>query len=135
MRGNLDLRRESFVLGFERTKIEALDRWHAKLVDRGEVEEIKETAAKEQRENKQSKKREEKAAEYRGRRDTILRIARERGHVTQPGAAIEIGCSSSALRPLFQGLVQDGVLRDAKKRGYVLADSERQIDMEDRHVR
>jgi RecA-family ATPase len=129
MRGNLDLRRDSFVLGFERSK-NTFDRYRAKLVDRGDIEVIKEEASKQRKEAKKSKAREEKAAEYRERREVILKLARERGAVSQASAALELGIGSPrTLADIFKGLVQEGVLRDAKKRGYMLADAEPQADL------
>lgn len=130
MRGNLDLRRDSFVLGFERFKLEAIDRWQARLVDRGNVDEVKEKANEERREKKKELKRRDKQAEYRERRELILRLARERGSVSQAAAALELGLGSPrTLAAVFEGLVREGVLREAKKRGYVLADAEPQPDL------
>jgi hypothetical protein len=120
MRGNLDLRRESFVLGFERKEL--LGRWHAKLSDLGEVEQVKDDAAKSKREAAKAKKREEHGAEMRRRRDLALSIVHKRGSVSQAVLALELGVSPRTLAPLFEQLTSgpDAPLEPAGKKGYVL---------------
>jgi hypothetical protein len=54
MRGNLDLRREDFVLGFERTQI--VNRWTAKLSHRGETEAVHDEIAAKRREKQAERK-------------------------------------------------------------------------------
>jgi very-short-patch-repair endonuclease len=79
-------------------------------------------ASPRRRDARREKKREENANEYRARRDAVLRLSREQDYVTLARAAIEIGCSPSALRPLFRGLVLDGLLVDVVGGRYYDAD-------------
>ncbi|HWU90530.1 MAG TPA: AAA family ATPase [Kofleriaceae bacterium] len=125
MRGNLDLRCESFMLGFERK--EMLGRWHARLTDRGEIEEVKEEVRKDVRAAKEAKKRDELAAENERRRNMALQIARTEGFVTQKKLAEAFGLRSPrAVADVLEQLVRSGVFRDAGKRGYEFADADRQ---------
>jgi replicative DNA helicase/biotin operon repressor len=126
MRGNLDLRRESFTLGFER--VELLGKWRAKLEDRGEVDDVKSEVRKDLKTAKETRKREEFAAEIERRRSLALEIARaNKGYVS--GAQLAAACGHSSSRtvaPVLTGLVQSGVLVGAGTRGYMLADADRQ---------
>lgn len=123
MRGNIDLTRETFVLGFERWKSEEWgQRWCAQLKDRGDAEQLKEAAKKQRREKKANEKKADRAAEYTKRRDKVLEIVNQRGSVTLGAAAISFGLSPNSMKPVFQALVADRILKEAGKRGYVLAD-------------
>lgn len=121
MRGNLDLRSDSFVLGFERKQL--LDRWQTKLIDRGEVGDVKRDVAKARKEEKQRSKAEEAAAEFNHRRQLALTICHRKGHVSAHDLATELGLKSStseAISIVFRSLEQEGVLRRAARRGYEL---------------
>lgn len=118
MRGNLDLRCDSFVLGFERKHL--LDRWQARLVDRGEIAVAKENAAKQRKETKEKKKREDAMAEVQRREDIAIAIAKKEGCVSQFRLAKELGLSSRTMQPTFNELVKAGLLQPAGRRGYEL---------------
>lgn len=128
MRGNLDLETESFVLGFQRQRL--LDRWHARLVDRGPIEQIKNEVEKAKKDSKVEKKKADAKAKYEERRNRAIVIASSEGFVSQERVAREFGLSSpGSVRGLFQELVQAGVMRSAGKKGYELADKDRQEDL------
>jgi hypothetical protein len=120
MRGNLDLRRSGFVMGFERTQL--LDRWRAKLSDRGEIDSVKQDVRAQQRDLKDKKKREAAVAETARRRELALHLAKTRGHVSGAMFAQELGLASSRGKPaeLLQQMAIEGVLRADRYKGYVL---------------
>lgn len=120
MRGNLDLRREGFIMGFERDQM--LGKWRAKLVDKGEIGTVKQDLKKQRAERKESEKRETAAIEARRRRDRAIELARA-GGVSQGKLADALGLASArTVSGLLNSLVQDGILRADRSRGYVLAD-------------
>ncbi len=128
MRGNLDLRRESFALAFERK--EQLGKWKASLLDRGDIGEVKEAASKDRKIAKETKKKDDLLAEQTRRRDRAVMIARVEGSVTQRRLADDFGMSSErSLASIFAGLVGSGVFVSAGRRGYELADANRQGDL------
>lgn len=120
MRGNLDLRCDSFVLGFERKQL--LDRWQTKLLDRGEVGEVKRDVAKARKEEKQRAKAEQAAHEYNRRRTLALDICNRTGHVSGTTLAAALGLSSSRgyVAATLDSMVRDGVLRKAGRLGFEL---------------
>jgi len=128
MRGNLDLQRESFVLGFERYRDG--DRWLARLTYRGEVADVKEVVSKQKKNDKQEKKRIALLEQTDQRRSRALLIVNTDGSISQRRLADEFGLASEgSVAPILNGLVGSGVLRRDKHRGYVLADSPRQISL------
>lgn len=125
MRGNLDLRRESFTLGFERKEL--LGKTHAWLSDRGDISTVRDEVKKDLKEAKERKKRLEFAAELEKRRNLAITIARKEGSVSGMRLANELAMKSPrAVADVLAGLVSSGVLVPAGKRGYELADAERQ---------
>lgn len=124
MRGNLDLRRDSFALGFERWTDPAWQGKHvAKLLDRGEVAKVKEEAKSQKKQRKETDKKADAAAKYRERRDTVIALAhKQKGSVSQSGAALELGVAANTLRPVFEALVADGVLKKTGKMFALVAD-------------
>lgn len=123
MRGNLDLRRDSFVLGFERSK-NHMDRWQAKIVDRGEVSTVKEEASKKRKENKEQKKKDEAASQFKRRVDRAIELCRAEGSVSMQKLATEFGLNSpNSMRPVFVHLVQSGAMIHSGRLGYVFKDS------------
>jgi RecA-family ATPase len=80
MRGNLDLRRDGFVMGFERKNM--LDRWQARLVDRGDIAEVQEQVAKQQKDNKHEKKKQALVEENQKRKALAMYIAKNEGGVS-----------------------------------------------------
>lgn len=129
MRGNLDLRRESFTLAFERKN---LLRWQARLVDRGDIEQIKSEVAKATKETKEAKKVADYRAQFELRKQRAIAIAQAEGYVTQAKLAHAFGMASPrGMAPVFESLCQDKILRAASdnKRGYELADAPRQVGL------
>jgi RecA-family ATPase len=129
MRGNLDLRRNGFVMGFERTQL--LDRWRAKLTDRGEIDSVKQDVRAERKAAKEREKRAEALAETKRRRDLALHLAKTKGHVSGVMFASQLGLSSPRGKPaeLLATLAAEGLLRPDRERGYVLADASAQENL------
>lgn len=129
MRGNLDLRVESFVMGFERS-LGPLGRYQAKISDRGDVKEVKEEVSKARKEDKETKKKKELAEQFEKRKNIALQIVHKEGACTQERLANECGLSSPrAVAGVFLTLVTSKVLESAGKRGYVLHGASRQEGM------
>jgi RecA-family ATPase len=122
VRGNLDLRRDAFVIGFEREQRDG--RWFAQLADRGDPQTVKADAAKKHREANAAKRKTEHAAEFERRRLRALEIVRREGSVTQDRLASEFDLSARAVAPVFASLEAAGVLRMERSKGYVLAEPE-----------
>jgi RecA-family ATPase len=129
MRGNLDLRRDSFVLGFERKQL--LDRWRAHLSYRGDVAEVKDEAAKQQKELKTERRKAELQREAHQRRERAIAIARAEGGVSSTRLARELGLKHGHGTPAetLRELHREGVMRTDRIRGYVLADAHVQGDL------
>lgn len=126
MRGNLDLRRNGFVMGFERVSL--LDRWRAKLSDRGEINTVKQDVRQQQKEAKHRQKLEEMRAEHNRRKELALHLAKTKGHVSGAMLAHQLGLKSprGAIADLLSQLVVAGELRPDGVRGYALADASTQ---------
>lgn len=129
MRGNLDLRVDSFGLGFERWPDDTGwgGRHCARLVDLGDVDKLKQDASKERKEKRERDKREENISKVQQRREFVLALAHSSkdGCVSQSSAAEKLGVSANTLKPTFQSLVRDGLLRElGKGRPYQLVDFE-----------
>lgn len=121
MRGNLDLRCESFVLGFQR-ELGPLGHHQAKLSDRGEVKEVKEQVRKQRTDDKELKKQQALEETYVKRRNLALELAHKEGFVTQKRLAFACGLSSErALAGVFERLVAEKLLDRAGRLGYVIA--------------
>lgn len=120
MRGNLDLRRESFALAFERKEL--LGRWQVKLVDRGELEDVKDEVRKDNKASKEEQKKKDLAAETERRRNRAVELARTKRYVTAVQLAADFGLSSPrSMAPILVGLVHSGVLQPAGgNKGYEL---------------
>lgn len=129
MRGNLDLRRSGFVMGFERTQL--LDRWRAKLTDRGEIDSVIQDVRAQRKATKEQQKRNEAIAEANRRRDLALHIAKTRGGVSGAAFAVQLGLSSPRGKPadLLAQMAREGILRPDRIRGYVLAEASAQEDL------
>jgi len=118
VRGNLDLRRDSFVLGFER-KENVLGRWQARLVDRGDVEALRADAGEKRKTEKREKRRAELAAETEMRRQAALDLVRTAGNVSSYTLGLKVGISPNTATSVLKGLAMSGVLVSAgKNRGY-----------------
>jgi hypothetical protein len=125
MRGNLDLRCESFTLGFERAEL--MGRWQARLVDRGEIETVRDEVKRDRKDAKEIKRRDELARETEHRRSVAIAIATKEGSVSSQRLATELGLASPrTTAPILIGLVQGGILQPAGRRGYELAGADRQ---------
>lgn len=122
MRGNLDLRRSGFVMGF--TRVQLLDRWRAQLSDRGDIDSVKQDVRAQQKDAKERRKREEAIAETNRRRELALHLAKTKGGVSGAMFATQLGLSSPRGKPadLLAQMAREGLLRPDRHRGYVLAD-------------
>lgn len=131
MRGNLDLRCDSFVLGFQRWPDEQWAGRHcAKLVDLGDVDKVKDEARKERKEKKAAEKKADKAAEFAKRRARALELVHQHGHVSLTMLAEDFGMSSNTFAPVLRSLVDANVLKHAGTKGYVLVDAEPTVKQE-----
>ncbi len=132
MRGNLDLQRDGFVLGFERTQERG--RWQAKLIDRGEIAVVKEEAKKQVKDVKETAKRAEVARDFEARKNRALEILHRDGACSARALAAELGLrSANTLRPVFDALVSAGIVRSDRGRGYVFVDQDephRQLEID-----
>jgi len=129
MRGNLDLRRESFALEFDRKEL--LGKWRVKLVDRGELDTVKEDVRRDRSAEKESQKKAELEAKIARRRERAVHIASTRGFVTANALAAAEGLSSPrAVADVLTALVNDRVLQRAGKLGYELFNADRQEQLQ-----
>jgi hypothetical protein len=125
MRGNLDLRRESFVLGFRRWSDEH-GRQCARLEDLGAVSKVKDDAKKHRREKKAAEKAAEKTAELEKARAAALQLLNATGACSAYQLGERLGLSNTApvVKTTMHTLLSTGVcIRDAR-RGLVYADRE-----------
>jgi hypothetical protein len=123
MRGNLDLRRESFVLGFGRSQVG--ERWQAALADRGEGDTVRAELAATHKAKAAATKTAELAAENDRRRLLALEIMNRKGSCSQRELADAIGLKSErSVEPVFANLVATNVARRDGNRGYVFVDAE-----------
>jgi hypothetical protein len=119
MRGNIDLRRDGFVMGFERDQ--QLGKWRAKLIDKGEIGTVKEEVSKARKERKAEQKKADLVLQIQQRRDRALAIVHAEGAVSQARLAMEFGLTSPrAMEPVLNGMVAAKVLKRDRYRGYVL---------------
>lgn len=124
MRGNLDLRREGFILSFERDQ--TLGKWRTKLVDKGDITSVKSELREQRSKRKEEEKRKINAEKARQRRETAITLARC-GGVSQPQLAEHLGLTSPrSVAGLLADLVREKILRPDRKLGYVLADEPEQ---------
>ena len=125
MRGNLDLRREDFVLAFGRSRDPVAERWSARLEDRGDGTQVRSKLAAERRATKEAMQRAGHAAELERRRGVARELAQRNGAVSTRALAAEVGLrSAGAVLPVLESLVADGTLRKAGQRGYELVPQE-----------
>jgi predicted HTH transcriptional regulator len=127
MRGNLDLRRESFVLGFERTP-SPLGKMMARLLDRGDVAEVKEQGKQQKADERDAEKKRKAEEQYQKRKNAALELATKHGgFVTQKQLAAMLGFSSErTFAPVFERMVLERLLEPAGKQGYMLPGTTRQ---------
>jgi len=121
MRGNLDLRREDFVLAFGRSHDPVAKRWSARLEDRGDGEQVRSEIAADRRATRAARKRAEHATEFERRRGVARELAQRNGAVStrELAEAVELR-SAGAVLPVLESLVEDGTMRKAGQRGYEL---------------
>ena len=115
MRGNLDLRRDRFALGFERTQ-RPDGRWCARLVDRGDVDALRAAATGERRSVREQRVRDERDQ----RQAAALDIARSTGAVSKATLAPRIGMSERTAATTLGQMAAAGLIVAAGQRGYVL---------------
>lgn len=119
IRGNLDLRRDSLVVGFERTRGDD-GRWSAWLRDLGNANALRAERAAKRKEGAAAKRKDDKAAETLRRRELALGIARRGGACSTADLAAALDLSPRAVAPILSGLATDGFLASDRTRGYVL---------------
>lgn len=113
MRGNLDLRREGFVLGFERRLKN--DKWTAKFTDRGDIEQARERITETNKEARQEQRRVELESRIEKQLSKAIEIAKRKGHVNRLDVAVAFGHSTdSSVRPAFDLGLSRGVLMKCK---------------------
>ena len=123
MRGNLDLRRESFVLGFDRA--ERGGKWSAGLSDLGDGDEVRARLASERKAKAEADKKADLAAEFERRRTLALEVMRREGACSTRRLADALGLKSPrSVQSVFDALVTADVARRDGNRGYVLVDAE-----------
>lgn len=115
MRGNLDLRRESFVLGFERFA-DPRGRTVAAVTHCGDLDDLR----AERRRFKQDQIAAARDEENRVRRALAIQIVTRDGNVSQAKLATALGLSSRAVADLLNGMVEAGQLVRAGRSGYGL---------------
>jgi hypothetical protein len=120
IRGNLDLRRDSLVVGFERTQGED-GRWSARLRDLGDANALRAELAAKRKEYGAAKRKADAAAEKLRRRELALDIARRTGACSSATLAEALDLTPRAVAPVLAGLEREGVMARDPKRGYVLA--------------
>ena len=127
MRGNLDLRVESFVLGFER-EMGPLGRYVAKLTDRGEVSVVKDEVKQQRISEKETARARAAEETYQKRKNLALELAhKDGGFVTAKRLANMCGLSSDrAVAGVFDRMVTDRLLERAGKLGFAIPGTTRQ---------
>lgn len=129
VRGNLDLRRDGFVLGFERTQV--VGRWRAKLADRGEIQSVKEEVSAANKAAKTERKRKEVVGEMHKRKELALYIAKTERCVSGIRLARELGLESprGSVAAVLAELERDGRLVRDHRLGYVIPDGPGQTEI------
>ena len=123
MRGNLDLRCESFVAGFSR--IETDGRWSAQLTNLGDGDSVRERIAGQRKEKNEAQRKLEQAAEFERRREVALSLIRRDGACSTRTLAAALGLKSPrSVQPMFDALMSSNVVSFDSKRGYMFADQE-----------
>lgn len=115
MRGNLDLRRDRFALGFERSQGPD-GRWCARLVDRGDVDAVRTAATGERRSIREQRSREERDQ----RHAVALDLARSAGAVSKSTLAPRIGMSERTAATVLSQMAAAGLIVAAGQSGYTL---------------
>jgi hypothetical protein len=107
--GNLDLRRELFVLGFERTQ--RMDgRWEAVCVDKGDPAALVEQAQAARSEQRRAKRISETEQTW----VKALKIARDRGSCSITTLAVVAGIPETAAERALKGAQEEGLLTAGK---------------------
>lgn len=123
MRGNLDLGRESFALGFERYA-DARGRMVAEVSHRGDIEDLR----VDRKQAAMDRRIAARDLEEKTRRDLAIQIATREGNVSQAKLARALGLSSErSVAGLLNEMVSDGQLVRAGRAGYTLASAQVQL--------
>jgi hypothetical protein len=113
IRGNLDLRRESLVLGFERTRGED-GRWSAQLRDCGEVSRVRAEIAARHKEAAAAKR-------------IALAFIRRNGSCSNADLATALGLKSpQSAAPTLRAMLADGQVVHDSRRGYLFPDPDKE---------
>lgn len=109
MRGNLDLRREGFVMSFERRHVDG--KWRAAFTDRGDIETSREEAASAKKNAKEEIAKQSIQDRLGKQIAHAVELAKKNGHVTRMQVAIAFGKSSdNTVKPAFEEALARGVL-------------------------
>lgn len=129
MRGNLDLQTESFALGFQR--IQVGDRWQARLLNRGDVADLKKDSKKRAKTTKEMEKRQEMLEINEHRRTVALSIVEHEKSCSCRRLAIELAIGKTPAAQILSDLVVSGDLRKDSKLGFVAVGAHSQIELPD----
>lgn len=119
MRGNIDLRREDFALGYERVR-DPEGKWYSEMSYLGTLDELRAQLKAEKTRSLAARR----ADELLTRRAVAIQIATSSGNVTAPQLADALGLTPRAVAEVLTQLVDDGVFVRAGKRGYGLASAQ-----------
>lgn len=135
--GNLDLRRESFVLGYESTLAED-GRRLVRLVDLGDAKEVRAEVREQRKERKAVERKERRAAQADERADEraamALHLALTRGSVSVSVLKEELGCSPSTASATLKHLRELGQLSSGGQDGHTITDAGRAQALKNRGV-
>jgi hypothetical protein len=121
IRGNLDLRRDALVVGFERRQGED-GRWSTRLRDMGDATAVRAEIATKRKEAGAAKRKADAAAKTARRREIALDIARRSEHKACSSADLghALDLSPRAAAPVLAALVREGLMTADRMLGYVL---------------
>ncbi len=120
MRGNFDLRRDSFALGFERYQ-DPRGRWVSSISHRGDMADVRAELRANRKAIAQEQREKEAALEEKRRADLAVAMATRNGTVSCVQLATALGMRSDrSVAPILNDLVTAGRLVRAGKAGYAL---------------
>lgn len=120
MRGNFDLRRDSFALGYERFQ-DAKGKWVSSISNRGDMSEVRAEMRANRKAAALELRQKEALVEEQRRADLAVAMATRNGTVSCTQLATALGCKSDrTVAPILNDLVTAGRLVRAGKAGYAL---------------
>lgn len=121
MRGNLDLTREDFILGFERSQVDG--KHVAKMADRGDGAAFKAELSETQKVRNADARKAKTVAEFHKRRDLALEVVHRTGKVSSRTLALASGheFKDGTALSVLNSLVDDKILMRDGQNGFVLS--------------